>query len=184
VELDVEFEMAEGEQKPRYGLMNEFGIRIRSPYNYVEKEPDLITWGPHILRSRGWVAQAHMTFMYWWMNMTQRIKALSAKKWFVRDNPKSTGYTAEDLKGMGVRGLARCKIHDIIDFFAQYVSEWNPNKDKQGNATASHVAERVNEAQEHTAAVSIEDMLRLLQADRSHDTPCVRIAYYMDSNRT
>ena len=77
------------------------------PYNYVDKEPDLVTWGPHILRSRGWAAQAHMTFMYWWMNMTQRIKALSAKKWFVRDNPKSTGYTAEDLKGMGVRGLAK-----------------------------------------------------------------------------
>ena len=24
------------------------------PYNYIVKEPDLATWGPHILRSRGW----------------------------------------------------------------------------------------------------------------------------------
>ena len=32
--------------------------------------------------------------------------------------------------GLVAAGAARCKIHDIIDFFAQYVSEWNPNKDK------------------------------------------------------
>ena len=50
------------------------------PFNYVYKEPDLVTWGPHVLRSKGWHAQAHATFMYWWMNMIQRHKALSAKK--------------------------------------------------------------------------------------------------------
>ena len=33
------------------------------PFNYVLKEPDLVTWGPHVLRTRGWAAQAHMTFM-------------------------------------------------------------------------------------------------------------------------
>ena len=26
-------------------------------HNYVEKEPDMLTWGPHIMRSRGWYAQ-------------------------------------------------------------------------------------------------------------------------------
>ena len=41
------------------------------------------------------------------MNMCQRIKALSAKKWFIRDNPKSTGYTAEDLAGMSIPILAK-----------------------------------------------------------------------------
>ena len=51
------------------------------PYNWVLKEPDLITWGPHVMRSRGWHAQAHMTFMYWWLEMLARFKALSAKKW-------------------------------------------------------------------------------------------------------
>ena len=30
-------------------------------HNYVLKEPDLITWGPHIMRSRGWHTQAHVT---------------------------------------------------------------------------------------------------------------------------
>ena len=77
------------------------------PYNAPLKDVDLVTWGPHVLRSRGWIAQAHMTFMYWWMNMIQRFQALSAKKWYVRDNPKATGYTVEDLKGMSVRGLAK-----------------------------------------------------------------------------
>ena len=67
------------------------------PYKYVLEEVDLVQWGPHVLRSRGWHAQAHMTFMYWWMNMIQRFSVLSAKKWFVRDNPRATGYIVEDL---------------------------------------------------------------------------------------
>ena len=62
------------------------------PYNYVLKEVDLVQRGPHVLRSRGWHAQAHITFMYWWMNMIQRFSVLGAKKWFVRDNPRATGY--------------------------------------------------------------------------------------------
>ena len=318
------------------------------PHNYIDKKPDFSTWGPHVLRSKGWVAQAHTTFMYWWMNTLQRWNVLSAKKWFVRDNPKACGYTAEDLKNMGVRGLAKqlvgytskipgtraskaqlrklilamvrqieietrtttpgsaslgdvpclfgtltsqryqwdgilkaivevennltddrsrhiadhrtlskskrrelvnkyplfvawycavrleltlkaivvpvfgasayvavfewsptggmvhlhyilwksgaprwdlraeqlqrkahalrqaglvasgvahCKVDDIIDFFGRYVTEWNPNKDAQGVEESKHVAERVNETREHTAAVSVEDMLRLLQKE-------------------
>jgi hypothetical protein len=77
------------------------------PYNYALKEVDLTTWGPHVLRSKGWHAQAHMTFMYWWMNMMQRIQALSAKKWYIRDNPAATGYTVDDLRKMSVASLAK-----------------------------------------------------------------------------
>ena len=80
------------------------------PHNYVLKEPDLLTWGPHVMRSRGWWAQAHMTFSYWWLNLVQRAQVLSAKKWYVRDNPKATGYTVEDLKEMGVKALAKKMI--------------------------------------------------------------------------
>lgn len=29
------------------------------------------------------------------------------KKWYVKDNPKATGYTADDLKSMGVSNLAK-----------------------------------------------------------------------------
>ena len=39
--------------------------------------------------------------------MVQRIKALSAKKWYVRDMPKATGYTVEDLSNMSVPALAK-----------------------------------------------------------------------------
>ena len=77
------------------------------PYNFKLSKTDLATWGPHVLRSRGWSAQAHMTFMYWWTNMCQRIRALGAKKWFVKDNPKATGYTAEDVKKMSVPMLSK-----------------------------------------------------------------------------
>ena len=326
------------------------------PHNHMLKEPDLTTWGPHVLRSKGWAAQAHMTFMYWWINMLQRIKTLSAKKWFVRENPKAQGYTHEDLKRMGVKGLAKqmvgytadipgtkaskarlrrivlamvkqieietrhesgvdgstslgdvpclfgtltsqryhwdgiisiiaevegisdykslsrskrrelvnkyplfvswycavrlelslkaivvphfgasayvavfewsptggmvhlhyilwrpgaprfdlradelqrraevlrraglvsagvatCKIDDIVDFFSQYVSEWNPNKNEKGVEEKSYIAERVNEAVAHTAAVSVEEMLKLLQEDMSEE----RMEYYKRSVRT
>ena len=77
------------------------------PHNFVDKEPDLEDWGPHILRSRGWLAQAHMTFMYWWTNMLHRMKVLSAKKWFIRDNPLHGGYTAKQLREFGVDDLAK-----------------------------------------------------------------------------
>ena len=39
--------------------------------------------------------------------MCQRIKVLGAKKWFVKDNPQSTGYTAEDIKKMSVPMLSK-----------------------------------------------------------------------------
>jgi len=328
------------------------------PYNYVHKEVDLITWGPHVLRAKGWHAQAHMTFMYWWMNMIQRIQALSAKKWYVRDNPQATGYTASDLASMSVRNLAKqmvgytsnipgtkaskaqlrklilamvrqieietrgvggggsddsaclgdvpcffgtltsqrylwdgllrvlarveglddykslskskrrelvnkyplfvawycavrlelvlktvvvphfgahayvavfewsptggmvhlhyvlwrsgaprfdiraeklemqagalrkaglvaggtaeCRIDDVVDFFAEYISEWNPNKSKDGVEATSHVAERINEAHEHTATWSAEDMLWLLEEENAAE----RLEYYKRAVRT
>ena len=71
------------------------------PYNCPLKEGDLVTWGTHILRSRGWHAQAHMTFMYWWMNMVQRIKALAAKQWYSNDTPTATGFTVSEIRTMG-----------------------------------------------------------------------------------
>ena len=39
--------------------------------------------------------------------MVQRTQALSAKKWLVRDKPRATGYTVEDLKSMTVKALSR-----------------------------------------------------------------------------
>ena len=57
-----------------------FQNKTGDPCNFKFVKPHLLTWGPHVLRSRGWAAQANMAFMYWWMNRCQRIKALSAKK--------------------------------------------------------------------------------------------------------
>ena len=82
-------------------------LRLGRPHNWVNKEVELETWGPHVLRSKGWIAQAHMTFMYWWINMLHRIRALSSKKWFVRDNPEATAYTAEDIQRLGVSALSK-----------------------------------------------------------------------------
>jgi len=45
--------------------------------------------------------------MYWWTNMMQRFHVLSAKKWFVRDNPEAQGYTTEDIRKMGVTNLSK-----------------------------------------------------------------------------
>ena len=77
------------------------------PYDAPEQCVDLNTWGPHVMRSKGWAAQAHTTFMYWWMNFIQRIKVLGAKQWYIKDNPDATGYTVEDLKKMGPTKLAK-----------------------------------------------------------------------------
>ena len=313
-------------------------------HNWIDKEPDLNTWGPHIMRFRGWHAQAHMTFCYWWFNMLQRQQALSAKKWFVRDNPQATGYTIDDIKQMSVRYLAKnmvgytadipgtkasksklrrviltmvrqieietatetragdvpsifgtlttqryewdevlrvvakadgiedyrslskgkrrelvnkypmvvaqmcahrlevtlkaavvplygasdyvavfewsptggmvhmhyilwkkgaprfdlhaeelltraatlrkaglvaggevtCDIKYIVDFFAEYITEWNPNKSPAGEDNACHVAENVNQAQPHPASLSNQEMLDLLRGENPHE----RFAYY------
>ena len=39
--------------------------------------------------------------------MIQRMQALSAKKWYARDSPKATGYTATYLASISVRSLAK-----------------------------------------------------------------------------
>ena len=63
-------------------FQNEHG----DPYNFFLKEPDLQLWGPHIMMSKGWCAQAHPTFLYWWLNMIQRKNANAAKQWFIGEN--------------------------------------------------------------------------------------------------
>ena len=54
------------------------------------------------------------------------------------------------------------KIDDVMEFFGRYVSEWNPNKDGVGEEKEDRVGEKVNrESVSHTAATSVEDMLRV-----------------------
>ena len=68
------------------------------------------------------------------------------------------------------------KIDDVMEFFARYVSEWNPNKDDAGVEKEEHVAYNANkDSVTHTAATSVEDMLRLLSEDRQAE----RCKHYM-----
>ena len=76
--------------------------------------------------------------------------------------------------GLVAAGSARCKIDDVVDFFAKYVNEWNPNKTDDGTEIGSAVAARVNDGAQHPAAISVEEMLVLLQDDMREE----RRAYY------
>ena len=80
---------------------------------------------------------------------------------------------AKQLRKEGLVAAARVQsvsIDDIMNLFSLYVSEWNPNKDDAGRCKEDHVAEKVNgESVSHTAATSVEDMLRLLSEDRQEE---------------
>ena len=77
-----------------------FQNKTGDPYNSELVEPEMDTWGAHVLRSK----VIPVTFMYWYHNMMDRHHALSAKKWYV---PEATGYTAQDLAKMNVEQLAK-----------------------------------------------------------------------------
>ena len=68
---------------------------------------------------------------------------------------------AEELRraGLVAAGSARCKIDDVVDFFARYVNEWNPNKTEEGTDVGSSVAVRVNDGAPHPAAITVEEIL-------------------------
>ena len=86
---------------------------------------------------------------------------------------------ARRLRKAGLVAAAKVQtvnIDDVMEFFSRYVSEWNPNKDDAGKGKEEHVAERVNaQSVRHTAATSVEDMLRLLSEDRQGE----RLEHYM-----
>ena len=82
--------------------------------------------------------------------------------------------------GLVAGGEVTCDIKYVVDFFADYISEWNPNKTPQGEDKTSHVAEKVNEALPHTASLSNEEMLDLLRGENPHE----RFAYYERAVRT
>ena len=76
---------------------------------------------------------------------------------------------------VGAAKLQNVEIDDVLEFFAHYVSECNPNKDATG-AAASTCEEKVQRAQtQHTAAASVEEMLELLSEDRNNE----RSEHYM-----
>ena len=89
---------------------------------------------------------------------------------------------AEALRKSGVvgAGSVECDISDIVDFFKKYISEWSPNKDGRGDEKEDHVAEEVNDAEQHTASYSIEQMLDILRQENGD----ARMKYYERAVRT
>ena len=74
--------------------------------------------------------------------------------------------------GLLAQQVQQCKIEDVVDFFTQYVTEWNVNYDDKGEPRGNYVAERVNEVVPHTASRSVDEMLELLedgQEDARHE---------------
>ena len=82
--------------------------------------------------------------------------------------------------GLAAAAVPECGIDDVVDFFGEYVSEWNPDKSTKGEEENSAVAASVNESETHTAALSIKDLLHLLKRENAHD----RFAYYKKLVRT
>ena len=82
--------------------------------------------------------------------------------------------------GLLASAYAKCKINDVVDFFADYITEWNLNKDTEGNSKADCTAEDVNQTYKHTASLSVDEMLHLLEQDMSKD----RHEYYKRAVRT
>ena len=63
----------------------------------------------------------------------------------------------------------KCDVADVVDFISEYVTEWNYNKTKEGDAVANHIAADVNEPLPHTATLSIDEMLSLLRDEKTHE---------------
>ena len=82
--------------------------------------------------------------------------------------------------GLVAGGEVTCDIKYVVDFFADYITEWNPNKNAQGEDKTSHVAETVNETWPHTASLSTQHMLDMLRSEDPH----ARYAYYERAVRT
>ena len=83
---------------------------------------------------------------------------------------------AQNLRkaGLVAGGEVNCDIKDVVDFFADYITEWNANKTQEGEDTECHIPTEVNEALPHTASLSVEEMIDLLRSENAHD----RYAYY------
>ena len=81
---------------------------------------------------------------------------------------------AKLLQRAGIVAAAEvnCKMDDVIDFFSEYINEWNPNKDDKGDDLPKNTDQA--DDIEHPAALDIQSLLRLLQSDMTSE----RLKYY------
>ena len=66
--------------------------------------------------------------------------------------------------GLVAAAEVRCDIADVVDYYSEYINEWNPNKNEAGETQAGvgrPLSEQANE--EHPAALDVKSLLNLLQ---------------------
>ena len=87
---------------------------------------------------------------------------------------------------MAAAQVQNMKINDAIELFATYVPQWNPNQNGAGEDKNDRMTVRANaDSVSHTAANSVEDMLRLLAKHqlgerREHCMRMVRLEHTND----
>ena len=85
--------------------------------------------------------------------------------------------------GLLAQQVQQCKIEDVVEFFTQYVTEWNVNYDDKGEPRGNYVAEKVNEVgggRAQTASRSVDGLVEFLE-DGQEDA---RFEYYARLVRT
>ena len=82
--------------------------------------------------------------------------------------------------GLVAGGEVSCDVKHVVDFFSDYINEWDPNKSCDGVQEGYHFAQRVNEASPHTASLPLAELKNLLRAENAHE----RFAYYSQAVQT
>lgn len=81
---------------------------------------------------------------------------------------------AKQLQRAGLMAAAevQCDIADVIDFFSEYINEWNPNKSSQGEQLFEK--EDSLGSEQHPAALDLTSLQHLLKSENAHS----RFQYY------
>ena len=119
-----------------------------------------------------------MTFMYWWTNMCQRFKALGAKKWFVKDNPKATGYTADDIKKMSVHNLSQKLVG-----YTQHILGTRASKSRLRRIILAMVLQIEIETYKEPDLGDVPCLFGTLTSQRYHWDEVIRIIAQVDGDR-
>ena len=71
--------------------------------------------------------------------------------------------------GLLAQQVQECKIDDVIDFFAQYVTEWDVSYDEKGEPKENFVPERLDQTLPHIASATNDQMLHLLEDGQENE---------------
>ena len=78
-------------------------------------------------------------------------------------------------QGLIAAAEVKCDITDVLDYFSEYINEWNPNKDEAGKFFEDCVPGPIGQdLEEHPAALDMQSLLELLKPESSE----ARLKYY------